>query len=579
MPTVVCPDQSTTVHADEVTQSVQQDGATQSVQQDSTTQSVQQDSTTQSVQQDDATQSVQQDSTTQSVQQDSATQSVQQDNKNQSVQQDSTTQSVQQDNSNQTAQQVVYEDWRESDGIDNTTHYTFTDSPTYTICGNAIWDSERELLLGVTNEDPTTNAPEGYVLNESYKYNGKYMNIEIPKDSILADWSRYASYRMYFFTKVAPSTDTPSVDPKQDEPTIGKETDYGYEKFYKDYDGKDDDGTHSKYFYSADPSWTTYQEGKIWYKPSGQDSPILYGVIPNGWELDSSNPMNNNFINYYGTFTFLGYHSRYSLFTAKVQFIRPIADTPSRGQDTPAPSRGQDQPVLDKIVDTPAFGISVTNCYDSSKVTPDQIRGYLSDPGFIQQNNNEDYTAPAGYEEDPTVKGGYVNHDDGIFIPNSIAIRFYRPITTPAPTTPDTPSRGTDTPNRGSDTPNRGSDTPNRGADTPSRGSDIPNSQTEGTSRNVNTTPVVAEGQIKTIKKTVKPIEKPSSMAYGNSSYVAPTSIKKDSLATQSLDNKQNDDKSSLPSTGETNTLSTLLSLSGITLLLSLFGIKAYRKN
>ena len=68
-------------------------------------------------------------------------------------------------------------------------------------------------------------------------------------------------------------------------------------------------------------------------------------------------------------------------------------------------------------------------------------------------------------------------------------------------------------------------------------------------------------------------------MAYGNSSYVAPTSIKKDSLATQSLDNKQNDDKSSLPSTGETNTLSTILSLSGITLLLSLFGIKAYRKN
>ena len=259
---------------------------------------------------------------------------------------------------------------------------------------------------------------------------------------------------------------------------------------------------------------------------------------------------------------------------------------PSRGQDTPAPSRGQDQPVLNKIVDTPAFEVAATNCYDSSKVTPDQIRGYLEDPGFIQQNNNEDYTAPAGYEEDPTVKGGYVNHDDGIFIPNSIAIRFYRPITTPAPTTPDTPSRGTDTPNRGSDTPNRGSDTPNRGsdtpnrgADTPSRGSDIPNSQTEGTSRNVNTTPVVAEGQIKTIKKTVKPIEKPSSMAYGNSSYVAPTSIKKDSLATQSLDNKQNDDKSSLPSTGETNTLSTLLSLSGITLLLSLFGIKAYRKN
>ncbi len=484
MPTVVCPDQSTTVHADEVTQSVQQDNKNQSVQQDGTTQSVQQDSTTQSVQQDSTTQSVQQDSTTQSVQQDSTTQS---------VQQDSTTQSVQQDNSNQTAQQVVYEDWRESDGIDNTTHYTFTDSPTYTICGNAIWDSERELLLGVTNEDPTTNAPEGYVLNESYKYNGKYMNIEIPKDSILADWSRYASYRMYFFTKVAPSTDTPSVDPKQDEPTIGKETDYGYEKFYKDYDGKDDDGTHSKYFYSADPSWTTYQEGKIWYKPSGQDSPILYGVIPNGWELDSSNPMNNNFINYYGTFTFLGYHSRYSLFTAKVQFIRPIADTPSRGQDTPAPSQGQDTPA-----------------------------------------------------------------------PNRGA---------------DTPNRGTDTPNRGTDTPSRGTDTPSRGSDTPSRGSDIPNSQTEGTSQNVNTTPVVAEGQIKTIKKTVKPIEKPSSISYGNSSYVAPTSIKKDSLATQSLDNKQNDDKSSLPSTGETNTLSTLLSLSGITLLLSLFGIKAYRKN
>ncbi|TDE68472.1 hypothetical protein E0E02_02815 [Streptococcus sp. KCJ4932] len=238
---------------------------------------------------------------------------------------------------------------------------------------------------------------------------------------------------------------------------------------------------------------------------------------------------------------------------------------PSQGQDTPAPSRGQTQPVLNKIVDTPAFEVKATDCFDSTKVTPDQIRGYLEDPGFIKQNPYEDYTAPEGYEEDPTVKGGYVNIDDGTYLPASIAIRFYRPITTPAPTTPDTPNRGTDT--------------PNRGTDTPSRGADIPNSQTEGTSRNVNTTPVVAEGQIKTIKKTVKPIEKTSSISYGNSSYVAPTSIKKDSLATQSLDNKQNDDKSSLPSTGETNTLSTLLSLSGITLLLSLFGIKAYRKN
>ncbi|WP_438059074.1 hypothetical protein AAIB42_09420 [Streptococcus ruminicola] len=583
LPTVVCPDQSTTVHADEVTQSVQQDnknqsvqqdGATQSVQQDSTTQSVQQDGATQSVQQDSTTQSVQQDSTTQSVQQDSTTQSVQQDSTTQSVQQDSTTQSVQQDGATQSVQQE-YENWTE-----NGTHYSFTDSPIYNVCGNSIWDSDRELLLGVTNEDPTTNVPEGYVLNESYKYNGKYMNVEIEKDSILADWSRYASYRMYFFTKVAPSTDTPSVDPKQDEPTKGDEITYGYEQFGKDY-ANFEDGYSNPYFYTDDPIFISAekQDGKVYYKPTGQESPILYTVIPNGWELDSSNPMNNNFINYYGGFAATP-DVHYYYFSAKVQFIRPTnkpgSDEPGQGENVPTPAPSEDQPSKGEDTPTPA----------PSEDQPSKGEDVPTvDPSQDEPSKGEDVPTPAPSEDKPskgedTPSRGTDTPSRGTDTPSRGTDTPSRGTDTPSRGT-DTPSRGTDTPSRGTDTPSRGTDTPSRGTDTPNRGADTPNSQTEGTSRNVNTTPVVAEGQIKTIKKTVKPIEKPSSISYGNSSYVAPTSIKKDSLtpSTQSINNKQTDDNTGLPSTGESTFLSTLLTISGVAILLSLFGIKAYRKN
>jgi hypothetical protein len=141
----------------------------------------------------------------------------------------------------------------------------------------------------------------------------------------------------------------------------------------------------------------------------------------------------------------------------------------------------QDQPVLDKIVDTPAFKVQETNCYDSTKVTPDQIQGYQQDPGLIKQNPGEDYTVPEGYEEDPTVKGGYVNHDDGIFIPSSIAIRFYRPITTPAPSqnqdTPSAPTTDTPAPSQNQDTPSA----PTTDTPAPSQNQDTPSAPTTDT--------------------------------------------------------------------------------------------------